>query len=147
MPFSRRFYPKRLTVMSCVPRRRNSGSSTSVGWRNLACHQKYSQTFTDREHPVGLYHRLVRQLLRPQPQGSPEGSEVCTTNHRGQTTCPPGHLHHPISQEGQTDHQGQQPNEPQPVHRATIQKARSVQGASKLWQKLFFRLSISRQSD
>ena len=21
----------------------------------------------NREHPVGLYHRLVRQLLRPQP--------------------------------------------------------------------------------
>uniref|UniRef100_A0A4W5KK47 Nuclear receptor binding SET domain protein 2 n=1 Tax=Hucho hucho TaxID=62062 RepID=A0A4W5KK47_9TELE len=44
------------------------------------------------KHPVGLYHRL--------------GSEDCTTHHRGQTTCPPGHLHHPMSQEGQKDHQG-----------------------------------------
>ena len=46
----------------------------------------------NREHPVGLYHRLVWQLLCPQPQSSPEGSEVCTTHQRGQTTCPPGHL-------------------------------------------------------
>jgi hypothetical protein len=43
---------------------------------------------------VGLYPRLVRKLHRPQSQGSPEGSEVCTTHHRGQTTCHPGHLHH-----------------------------------------------------
>ena len=39
-------------------------------------------------------------------------------------TCPPGHLHHPMSQEGQNDHQGHQPPEPLPVHTATIQKAR-----------------------
>ena len=35
------------------------------------------------EHPVRLYLCLVPQLLRPQPQGSPEGSEVCTTHHGG----------------------------------------------------------------
>ena len=33
----------------------------------------------NREHPVGLYHSLVRQLHRPQPQGG----AVCTTHHRG----------------------------------------------------------------
>ena len=43
----------------------------------------------NREHPVGLYHSLVQQLHRPQPQGSPEGGAVCTTHHRGKTTCPP----------------------------------------------------------
>ena len=32
-----------------------------------------------------------------------------------------------MSQEGQKDHQGQQPPEPLPVHPAIIQKARSVQ--------------------
>ena len=32
-----------------------------------------------------------------------------------------------MSQEGQKDHQGQQPPEPLPVHPTTIQKARSVQ--------------------
>ena len=37
----------------------------------------------NREHPVGLCHRLVRQLHRPQPQGSPIGTAVCTTYHRG----------------------------------------------------------------
>ena len=37
----------------------------------------------NREHPVGLYHSLVWQLHRPQPQGSPEGGVVCTTHHRG----------------------------------------------------------------
>uniref|UniRef100_A0A673ZB86 Reverse transcriptase domain-containing protein n=1 Tax=Salmo trutta TaxID=8032 RepID=A0A673ZB86_SALTR len=46
-----------------------------------------------------LYHRLVQQRHRPQPQGSPDGA-VYTTHHRGQTTCPPGHLQHPMSQEG-----------------------------------------------
>ena len=35
------------------------------------------------EHPVGLYHRLVRQLQRPQPQGSPEGGAVFPTHHMG----------------------------------------------------------------
>ena len=43
----------------------------------------------NREHPDRLYHSLERQLHRPQPQGSPEGGAVCTTHHRGQTTCPP----------------------------------------------------------
>ena len=38
-----------------------------------------------------------------------------------------GHLQHPMSQEGQKDHQGQQPPEPLPVHPAIIQKAKSVQ--------------------
>ena len=43
------------------------------------------------------------------------------------TNCPPGHLHHPMSQEGQKDQQGQQPPEPLPVHPAIIQNARPVQ--------------------
>ena len=38
-----------------------------------------------------------------------------------------GHLHHPMSQEGHKDNQGQKPPEPLPVHPAIIQKARSVQ--------------------
>ena len=79
------------------------------------------------EHPVGLYHRLVRQLQCPQPQGSPEGGAVCQTYHWGQTTCPPGHLQYPMSQEGQKDNQGHQPPEPLPVHPAIIQKANSAQ--------------------
>ena len=51
----------------------------------------------------------------------------CTTHHWGKTTCPPWHLHHPMSREGKKDHQGQQPPESLPVHPAIIQKARSVQ--------------------
>ena len=47
-------------------------------------------------------------------------------HHRGQTTCPPGHLHHPMSQEGHKYHQGQQSPKPLPVHPAIIQKARSI---------------------
>ena len=50
-----------------------------------------------------------------------EGSAVCTPHHRGQTTCPPGHLQHPMSQEGQ---KGQQS--------AIIQKARLVQVRGRL---------------
>ena len=53
------------------------------------------------EHPVGLYHHLVRQLHRHQPQGSPEGGGVYTMHHWGQTTCPPWHLQHLMLQEGQ----------------------------------------------
>jgi hypothetical protein len=41
-----------------------------------------------------------------QPRGSPEDDTVCPTHHRGQTTCPPGHLQHPMLQEGQKDCQG-----------------------------------------
>ena len=81
----------------------------------------------NRAHPGGLYHRLVRQLHRQQPQGSPEGGAVCSTYYRGQSTSPPGHLQHPMSQVGQKDHQGHQPPEPLPVHPVIIQKARSVQ--------------------
>jgi hypothetical protein len=42
----------------------------------------------------------------------------CITAWYGNCTCPPGHLQHPMSQEGQTDNQGQQPTEPLPVHPA-----------------------------
>ena len=87
---------------------------------------KYTLQMHNREHPVRLYRRLVWQLHHPQPQGSAEGSAVCTTHHPGQTTCPPGHQQHPMSQEGQKDNQGQQPPKPLPVHPAIIQKARSV---------------------
>jgi hypothetical protein len=66
-----------------------------------------------------LYLRLVQQ-----PQGSPGGGAVCPTHHRRQTTCPPGHLQHPMSQEGQKYIQGQQPPEPLPVHSAIILKVR-----------------------
>jgi hypothetical protein len=99
----------------------------------------------NREHPVGLYHRLVRQLLHPQPQGSPEGIEVCTTHHPGQTTCLPGHLHHLMSQEGIKDPQGQQPPKPLPVHPSIIQKARSVQvhqsGTERLKKSFYLKAS------
>ena len=64
---------------------------------------------------------------RKQPQGAPEGGAVCTIHRWGQTPCPPGHLQHPMSQEGQKDHQRQQPPEPLPVHPAIILKARTVQ--------------------
>ena len=47
--------------------------------------------------------------------------------HRAQTTYPPGHLHHPMSQEVHKDCQGQQPPEPLPVNPAIVQKVRSVQ--------------------
>ena len=95
----------------------------------MACHLKHSQTFTDAQSRASC--RAVsppgKATAPPQPQASPEGSAVCTTHHRGQTTCPPGHLLHPMSQKGQKDNQGQQPPEPLPVHPAIIQKARSVQ--------------------
>ena len=94
------------------------------------------------EHPVALYHRLVRQLHHPQPQGSSDCGGVCITHHRGQTTCPPGHLQHPMSQEGQKDHQGQPP-EPLPVHPATIQKARSVQ-VHQSWDRETEKLFLSQ---
>ena len=67
---------------------------------------------------TSFYRRLVWQLHRLQPQGS---------HYRQQTTCSPGHLQHPTSQEGQKDHQGHQPPEPLPVYPAVIQMVRSVQ--------------------
>ena len=61
------------------------------------------------------------------PTPSAEGDAVCTMHHREQTTCPPGHLQHPMSQEGKKYHQGQYTPDPLPVHPASIQKAMSVQ--------------------
>ena len=114
----------------------------------LACHPNPDKLLQmhNREHPVGLYYHLVRQLLRPQTQGSPEGSAVCTMHHWGQTTRPPLHLQHPMSQEGQKDPQGQQPPEPLPVYPAIIQEPRSVRcmKARTERRKLFF---ISMPSD
>ena len=62
-----------------------------------------SVTFTDAQLSASCHHRLVLQLHRPQPQGSPEGGAVCQTHYPGQTTHPPGHLEHSMSQEGQKD--------------------------------------------
>ena len=36
------------------------------------------------------------------------------------TPNPPGYLQHPVSHEGQEDHEGPQPPEPRPVHPPTI---------------------------
>jgi hypothetical protein len=70
------------------------------------------------------------------------GNAVCTTYHRGQTTCTPGHLQHPMSQEGQKDHQGQQPPEPLPVHPAIIQKARCIKAGTERLKNSFYRKAI-----
>jgi hypothetical protein len=91
-------------------RRHNSASSTSGG--------------LSPKTATNLYRCTIESIL--------SGCIIawysnCTTYHRGKTTCPPGHLHHPMSQEGKKDHQGQQPPEPLPVHPAIIQKARSIQ--------------------
>jgi hypothetical protein len=69
--------------------------------------------------PSRLYHRLVRQRQRHwlQLQSSPEGGAVCPTHHRGYTACPPGHLQHPMSQEGQQDYHGPEPRHVHPASR------------------------------
>ena len=94
----------------------------------------------NREHPVGLYHSLVRQLHRPQHKALQR--VVCTTHQRGQTTCPPWHLQHPLSQERQKD-QGQQPPKPLSVHTAIIQKASSVQ-VHQSWDRDTEKLLLSQ---
>jgi hypothetical protein len=86
---------------------------------NLRRLQKLLQMY-HQEHTVWVYYRLVSQLYRPQPHGSPEGDTASPTHHRGNSACPPGHLQHPVSQEDQGDHPGHQPAEPRPVHPATI---------------------------
>ncbi|XP_071202841.1 ribonuclease inhibitor-like [Salvelinus alpinus] len=78
-----------------------------------------------RKHPVGLYHCLVRQLHRPQPQSSPEGGAVCPTHYWGKLPPPPSWTPTAPDVTGsQKDHQGHQPPEPLPVHPTIIQKAR-----------------------
>ena len=107
-------------------RRCNRASSTSGARRNLACHPKPWQTFTDAQSRASC-----RAVSPPGTVTAPPTRKalqrVCTTHHRGKTTCPPGYLQQPMSQEGQKDYQGQQPPEPLTVHPAIIQKARSVQ--------------------
>jgi hypothetical protein len=83
---------------------------------------------------VRLFHRLVWQLHRPQLQGFPEGSAVCPTHHWGHTAFHPGHLQHPMSQEGQ------KPPEPIPVH----PEGEVSTGASKLKPRNSFHLKANR---
>ncbi|XP_064869472.1 high affinity 3',5'-cyclic-AMP phosphodiesterase 7A isoform X4 [Oncorhynchus nerka] len=78
-------------------------------------------------------------------QSSPEGGVVSLTPHRGHTACPPGHLQHPMSQEGQKDHQGLQPLAPQPVHPLIIQKARL--NMEERLGSLILATDISRQNN
>ena len=66
-----------------------------------------------------LYHRLVWQLHRPQPQGSTEG---CADG-------PTGHLHQAVYEEGLDDRQGLQSPKPRIVHSVII-----WQGVSEHWR-------------
>ena len=112
-------------------------TSSSVRWKKFLCSLsggQFNSLITKSthkllqmhywEHPVGLYHRLVRQLHRPQPQSSPEGLH----NASPAANCLPSRT--PITPDvtgRPKDHQGQQPPETLPVHPAITQKARSVQ--------------------
>ena len=94
----------------------------------MAWHLNPSQTFTDAQ--------LRASWQAVSPPGTAKAAHATSGLSRGwcglpnpspgQGTCPPGHLQHPMSQEGQKDHQGQKPPKLLPVHPATIQKARSV---------------------
>ena len=53
-----------------------------------------------REHPDGLHHCLVWQLLGFRPQGTTEGSAYGPVHHRGQASCHPGPLYQAVSEEG-----------------------------------------------
>ena len=53
-----------------------------------------------REHPDGLRHCLVWQLLGLRPQGTTEGSAYGPVHHRGQASCHPGPLYQAVSEEG-----------------------------------------------
>ena len=58
--------------------------------------------------------------------GSPDGGAVCPTHHQEHIACPPGHLQHPMSQEGQKDHQGHQHTEPWQQVKANIYQLHSL---------------------
>jgi hypothetical protein len=80
------------------------------------------------EHHVRLYHHLERQLHRPHPRVIQRAVRSAQyINRGGHYLSPPGHLQHPVSQEGQEDHQGPQPPEPWPVHPTPIEKVETVQ--------------------
>jgi hypothetical protein len=85
----------------------------------LTWHLKPSQTFTDTQ-----LRASCRAVSLP---GTAIAPPATAWNSRGWCSLPNaslganvlhhvGHLHHPKSQEGQEDNQGQQPAEPLPIH-------------------------------
>ena len=93
----------------------------------------------NREHPVGLYHRLVRQL--PWVVRSAQRITGC------KLPALKGHLHHPMSQEGQKDHQGQQPARATACSPRYHPECEVSTGASKWGPREAVFQSISRPSD
>uniref|UniRef100_A0A8C8H9J2 Ubiquinol-cytochrome c reductase iron-sulphur subunit N-terminal domain-containing protein n=1 Tax=Oncorhynchus tshawytscha TaxID=74940 RepID=A0A8C8H9J2_ONCTS len=63
-----------------------TGPAVSV---SINDHQKILQLH-HREHPDGLHHCLVCQLLGLRPQGTTEGSAYGPVHHQGQASCHPG---------------------------------------------------------
>ena len=92
----------------------------------MACHRKHSHFYRCTIESILLgcmtaWYGNCSALNRKALQRVVRSAQRIT---RGKI---PGHLHHPMSQEGHKDHHGQQPPKPLPVHPAIIQKARSVQ--------------------
>jgi hypothetical protein len=52
------------------------------------------------EHPDGLHHCLVWQLLALWSQGTTEGSAYGPVHHRGKASCHPWPLYQAVSEEG-----------------------------------------------
>ena len=62
-----------------------------------------------REHPDGVHHCLVWQLLGLRPQGTTEGNAYGPVDHCGQASCHPGPLYQAVSKEGPKNCQRLQP--------------------------------------
>ena len=75
-------------------------------WHGSSDPQKVLQLH-HREHPDGLHHCLVRQLLSLPPQGTIEGSANSPVHHWGQASCHP--LYQAVSEEGPKNGQRLQP--------------------------------------
>ena len=127
----------RQTEMVHIHRQRHKEGATA-----LLQHQEAEEIWfvTENTHKLLQMHNCQAvsppdtASAPPTTTGSPEGGAVCTKHHREQTTCYPGHRHHPMSQEGQKDNQGQQPRE-------------VSTGASKLGPRYWKIASISKPSD
>jgi hypothetical protein len=80
---------------------------------------------------TNFYRCTIESILSGGTATAPPSTARLSRGWSGLYTASPGTNYlpsrHPMSQEGQKDHQGQQPPKPRPVHPATIQEARSVQ--------------------
>ena len=86
------WYKHTQTVVKRAQKKPILPQETEKVWHESSDPQKVLQLH-HREHPDGLHHCLIYQLLGLRPQGTTEGSAYGPVHHWGQASCHPGPLY------------------------------------------------------